>query len=160
MSTIGKDVLIDAPQLVSRRRRITDKVATAMMWIIYSYLWAPLISLVAWLLGFEFAYDVMVRAGGAEGLLDILIFYGVVLICIVIVVASWSWVNRYRFSGQDRRQSGVETADHQIAERFNLEEEVLQKIRGSLIAKVSISPSGRIENVDVLKDEGDSLNVA
>ena len=75
VSAVGKDLHIDAPYLLSRRRRITDTVATAMMWILYSYLWAPFISLVAWLLGFEFAYDVMVRAGGANGLLEILMYY-------------------------------------------------------------------------------------
>ena len=131
-----------------------------MMWILYSYLWAPLISLVAWLLGFEFAYDVMVRAGGANGLLEILMYYGIVLICIVILVTSWSWINRYRFSAHDRRQSGHEISDHQIAEYFDLDAEVLQKIRGSLIAKVTISSSGRIEHIYVLKNDGDSLNIS
>ena len=114
----------------------------------------------AWLLGFEFAYDVMVRAGGANGLLEILMYYGIVLICIVVLVTSWSWINRYRFSEHDRRQSGRETADHQIAEYFDLDAEVLQKIRGSLIAKVTISSSGRIEHIHVLKNDGDSLNIS
>ena len=160
VSAVGKDLHIDAPHLLSRRRRITDTVATAMMWILYSYLWAPFISLVAWLLGFEFAYDVMVRAGGANGLLEILMYYGIVLICIVVLVTSWSWINRYRFSGHDRRQSGHETTDHEIAEYFDLDAEDLQKIRGSLIAKVTVSSSGRIEHIHVLKNDGDSLNIS
>ena len=131
-----------------------------MMWILYSYLWAPFISLVAWLLGIEFAYDVMVRAGGANGLLKILMYYGIVLTCIVVIVTSWSWINRYRFSGHDRRQSGPDTTDHQIAEYFDLDAEGLQKIRGSLIAKVTVSSSGGIEHIHVLKNDGDSPNIS
>ena len=101
VSPVGKDLHIDVPHLVSRRRRASDTVATAVMWVLYSYLWAPFISLLTWLLGFEFAYDVMVRAGGANGLLEILMYYGIVLTCIVVLVTSWSWINRYRFSGHD-----------------------------------------------------------
>ena len=89
MPALGEDIHIDAPHLLTPRRRVTDAVATAVMWVLYSYLWAPFISLVAWLLGFEFAYDVMVRAGGAQGLGDILLWYGLILICIIIVV---TWI--------------------------------------------------------------------
>ena len=160
VSVVGKDLHIDVPHLVSQRRRITDAVATAVMWILYSYLWAPFISLVAWLLGFEFAYDVMVRAGGANGLLEILMYYGFVLVCIIILVTSWSWINRYRFSQHDRRQSGHDTTDHEIAEYFDLNAKEFRKIRGSQIAKVTVSPSGGIEHIHVLKNDGDSTNIS
>ena len=133
MSTVDKDIHIDAPHLVSHRRRITDAVATAVMWVLYSYLWAPFISLVAWLLGFEFAYDVMVRSGGAEGLGDILLGYGVILVCICIVVSTWSAVNRYRFADHERRQSGTNVRDPEIGEFFGLERDDLKRLRESRI---------------------------
>lgn len=147
---IGKDIHIDAPHLVSPRRRITDAVATAVMWILYSYLWAPFISLVAWLLGFEFAYDVMVRSGGAKGLFNILTWYGVVLICIIIVVTGWSAINRYRFAEHDRRLSVTDTTDEEIVEFFAIEADSLPKMRDSRVVKVSINSAGGIEDVIVL----------
>lgn len=149
MAAFGKDLHIDAPELLSQRRRLTDTVATALMWVLYSYLWAPFISLLAWILGFEFAYDVMIRAGGAQGLMEILKFYGVVLACIFIVILSWSLVSRYRFAARDRRQVARITTNAEMAEYFALEPGDLQKLRGARIAVVSISVDGNIEQVDV-----------
>ena len=151
MAAMGNDMHIDAPHLVSHRRRLTDAVATAVMWVIYSYLWAPFISLVAWLLGFEFAYDVMVRAGGANGLLSILYWYGVVLLCIFVVVTGWSAINRHRFAGLDRRQSVIDITDDELAEHFAIDLEILQKLRSSRNAVVSINETGGIENVEILE---------
>lgn len=146
---------IDAPHLVTHRRRISDTVMTAIMWIIYSYLWAPIISLLAWLLGIEFAYDVMVRAGGAEGLVDVLIFYGMVLACIIVVVTAWSGVNRYRFAGHDRRQSVVDVPDERIAAHFALAPEDFDRIRNSRVANIVISPDGRVERVREVETKSD-----
>ena len=150
MSSIGEDIHIDAPHLVSPRRRITDAVATAVMWVLYSYLWAPFISLVAWLLGFEFAYDVMVRSGGAEGLLSVLTWYGIVLFCIFLVVTAWSAVNRYRFAEHERRQSAADVSDEDIREYFALEGNDLARMRHAHTAKVCIDENGCIEQVIVL----------
>ena len=50
MSSSPSHVHIDVPELLTSRRRVADTLATGLMWILYSYLWAPLISLLAWLL--------------------------------------------------------------------------------------------------------------
>ena len=139
---------IDAPHLLSERRRFGDAIATGLMWILYSYLWAPLISLVAWLLGFEFAYDVMVRAGGVEALKDALWWYGIVLASIFVVVAVWSAINRRRFAERNRRQSGQYVSDIEISEYFALQQGALQKIRSSRIMSLSFDAEGCIEQVD------------
>jgi biofilm PGA synthesis protein PgaD len=90
------------------------------MWLVYSYLWAPLISLVAWLLGFEFAYDVMVRAGGFETLKEVIRFYLIVVAIIFVVVAGWSTINRRRFARHDRRQTIDSVPDTEIAAYFGM----------------------------------------
>ena len=79
MKAVNDDIYINEPQLMSRRQRIGDAMATGLMWALYSYLWAPLVSLVEWLLGFEFAYDVMVRAGGLHVLEEVMYFYGLMI---------------------------------------------------------------------------------
>ncbi|MFQ5548993.1 MAG: poly-beta-1,6-N-acetyl-D-glucosamine biosynthesis protein PgaD [Woeseia sp.] len=148
MSAAGEKFCIDTPHLLSRRRRLSDAIATGIMWMLYSYLWVPLISLAAWLLGFEFAYDVMVRAGGISALKDVLWWYGFVLACIVMVVAAWSAVNRYRFAAYERRQSGKIVTDAELAEHFSLEREDLQTMRSARIATVRLDAAGTIERVD------------
>ncbi len=123
------------------------------MWIIYSYLWAPLISLIAWLLGFEFAYDVMVRSGGAQTLKSILVWYGAILAAIVVVVTGWSLVNRLRFSNRDRRNAGEVVCDADLASSFGIEIESLQDLRESDVVRLSLDDEGNIRTIDVSGEE-------
>ena len=54
---INSQKTIAAPHLLTRRHRARDTLLTAIMWALYLYLWLPALSLVAWILGIEFAYD-------------------------------------------------------------------------------------------------------
>ena len=105
MKASNDDIYVNVPHLLSRRHRVADAIATGLMWAFYSDLWAPLISLVAWLPGFEFAFAVMVRAGGIHVLKEVMHWYGLMVLCIIIVVTAWSLLNRYRFADRGRRQA-------------------------------------------------------
>ena len=125
-----------------------DTLATGLIWLVYSYLWAPLISLVAWLLGFEFAYDVMVRAGGFETLKELIWFYSIVVAIIFVVVAGWSTINRRRFARHDRRQAVDPVPDTEIAAYFGIRDEQLAALRESRISRVSVNEEGQILSVE------------
>jgi biofilm PGA synthesis protein PgaD len=125
-----------------------DTLATGFIWLVYSYLWAPLISLVAWLLGFEFAYDVMVRAGGFETLKELIWFYSIVVAIIFVVVAGWSTINRRRFAGHDRRQTINSVPDTEIAAFFGIGDEQLAALRESRISLISVNEEGQIVSVE------------
>jgi biofilm PGA synthesis protein PgaD len=148
LASTGDKVLIDSPQLLSRRHRVVDTLATGFIWLVYSYLWAPMISLVAWLLGFEFAYDVMVRAGGFETLKELIGFYSFVVACLFVVVAGWSTINRRRFSGHDRRQTIDPVPDAEIAAYFGIEDKQLAALRESRISQISVDEEGLIVSVE------------
>jgi biofilm PGA synthesis protein PgaD len=117
------------------------------MWLVYSYLWAPLISLVAWLLGFEFAYDVMVRAGGFETLKEVIWFYLIVVAIIFVVVAGWSTINRRRFARHDRRQTIDSVPDTEIAAYFGIRGEQLTLLRESRISQIGVNEEGQIVSI-------------
>jgi biofilm PGA synthesis protein PgaD len=125
-----------------------DAVVTGFMWIVYTYLWAPLISLIAWLLGFEFAYDVMIRAGGFEYLKEVIWFYSIVVAAIFVVVAGWSTINRRRFAGHDRRQAIDAVPDSEIAAYFGIGDEQMASLRESRISHISVNEEGQIVNVE------------
>jgi biofilm PGA synthesis protein PgaD len=148
LAVTGNKVLIDSPQLLSRRRRIIDRLITGFMWIVYSYLWVPLISLVAWLLGFEFAYDVMIRAGGYETFIEVLWFYSAVVAAIFVVIAGWSLLNRYRFANRDRRHAIEPVSNAEIAAYFDIREKQLTVLRQSRISHVSVNHDGQIVSID------------
>ena len=148
MATPSQNLHINAPELLSRRRRMGDAFFTGLMWMIYSYLWAPLVSLIAWLLGFEFAYDVMVRAGGAQTLKTILFWYTAMLAGIIVVVTGWSQLNRFRFSKRDRRQAGAIVSDEELASTFGIETESLRELRESTVVQLSLDESGNIRAIE------------
>jgi biofilm PGA synthesis protein PgaD len=147
VASAPENLHINVPELLSPRRRLSDAFVTGLMWLVYSYLWAPLISLVAWILGFEFAYDVMIRSGGIQGLKNVLSWYGLMLCCIIIVVTCWSLVNRLRYSGRERRKAAAIVDDHALAETFGVELSELRKLRHAQIACLSLDVDGGIQQI-------------
>ena len=147
MASAPENLHINVPELLSPRRRLSDAFVTGLMWLVYSYLWAPLISLVAWILGFEFAYDVMIRSGGIQGLKNVLSWYGLMLCCIIIVVTCWSLVNRLRYSGRERRKAAAIVDDHALAEKFGVELSELRKLRHAQVACLSLDVDGGIQQI-------------
>ncbi len=151
MATAGDNIHISAPELLSRRRRMGDAFITALMWFLYSYLWAPFISLVAWLLGFEFAYDVMMRAGGIHALKEVMWWYMVIVLCIIVIVATWSIVNRQRFAGHDRRRSGHHVTDDELARYFALSMEDFGRLQSAQSLRIALAESGAVERIDAIE---------
>lgn len=143
MSETRKQLQIHAPELLTARQRTLDTIFTAIMWVVYLYLWVPLASLLAWLVGFEFAYDVMIRAGGARGLGHILVFYGIVVAVIFIVVTLWSLGNRLRYGGLHRRQAGQDLSTAAMAERFGLEVSTVERLRSTSSVTIDFDVEGR-----------------
>jgi biofilm PGA synthesis protein PgaD len=140
---VGKVTYIDAPELLTRRQRTVGALLTGLMWAFYAYLWLPLISLFAWGLGIEFAYDVMMRAGGADALREALFWYAIVLADVILTVAIWSLVNKWRFAGHNRRTTHTQIGDRAMAEYFGVAEDDLARLRAACRAEVDIDAQGR-----------------
>lgn len=147
MASVPENLHINAPELLSRRRRLSDAFVTGLMWLVYTYLWAPLLSLIAWILGFEFAYDVMIRSGGVKGLQTVLVWYGLMLGCIIIVVTGWSLLNRLRFSGRERRHGEVVIDDCTLASTFGVDLSTLRELRNGRVVHLALDADGSIQGI-------------
>lgn len=134
---------IDAPELMTREQRTMGTIVTAVMWAAYVYLWLPLVSLAAWGLGVEFAYDIMVRAGGAEALRTALFWYLVLLMDVTLTVAIWSTVNKLRFAGHNRRTAHERIQDTAMASYFGVTPEVLERLRTARRLEIDVDGAGR-----------------
>ena len=143
MSTPEDRVYIDAPELMTAPERTRDTLFTAIMWLVYLYLWVPLASLFAWLLGFEFAYDVMIRAGRARDLGGVLLVYGVIVIVIAATVAFWSLGNRLRYGKLTRRVAHSAVTTDEMADYFNVDLEQVEKLRSAKLASITFDSDGR-----------------
>jgi len=142
MSTPNHHLHINAPELLSGRERTRDLLITAVMWSVYLYLWMPLISLFAWLFGFELAYDVMVRQGGAQDLGKVLVIYGSIVITIFATVSIWSVGNLLRYGKRNRRQRAKPTSIGEMAEYFDIDTEVIEQLRLTPSVSIEFSDDG------------------
>jgi biofilm PGA synthesis protein PgaD len=113
------------------------------MWGFYLYLWVPLVSLFAWVLGFELAYDIMMRAGGARDLSSILAVYAVIIGVIFVVVTAWSLINRVRYRGLNRRLLGKPVSDDAIAGFFGVDPLTLPALRKARRVRLDFDLAGR-----------------
>lgn len=153
---------IDAREALTRRERTVDTLVTAIMWGAYVYLWLPLVSLAAWGLGVELAYDAMVRAGGAESLREALFWYVVLLVDVTLTVAVWSLANKWRFAGHNRRTAHERVADEALAAYFGVSPEVLTDLRTTQRIELDIDETGRpvVPGMEAVSSPADSRHHA
>ena len=144
MATSSDNLYIQAPEMLSAPERTRDSVVTAIMWMFYLYLWVPLLSLMAWLLGFEFAYDVMIRSGGAINLASVLLIYGAIIGVIFCVVTTWSLLNRFRFRGITRRRRMPPVSDRDMADYFEIKMKSVRELRASQSVNVDFDETGKL----------------
>ncbi|HMB72932.1 MAG TPA: poly-beta-1,6-N-acetyl-D-glucosamine biosynthesis protein PgaD [Gammaproteobacteria bacterium] len=143
MAEVPNNMYFSAPEQMTQRERARDTLITAILWAVYLYLWVPLVSLLAWALGFEFAYEVMVRAGGATDLLPILLEYAVVVSIIFSAFTIWSVSNRLRFKDLDRRTRREPVGDAALAAYFRIPQSQIAAMRSRQVIHVSIDDDGR-----------------
>lgn len=138
-----KTVYIDATEALTQRQRTTATVITGVMWAAYAYLWLPLISLFAWGLGFELAYEAMMRAGGVSAFLATLFWYSVMLADVIVTVTVWSLLNRWRFANRNRRAAHPRVADTAMAGFFGVGIDDLERLRDARRIEIEIDALGR-----------------
>ena len=147
MSERSTDVCIDSPELLTGREQFRDTVVTGAMWALYVYLWVPLISLLAWILGFEFAYDVMIRAGGAVHLGTVLFWYAIAITTIFIIFGVWSLSNLLRFAGHNRRGNFDRIEDQSFMAFFGISAEDLERLRSGRSLTLELDAVGAIGEI-------------
>ncbi|NIR61026.1 MAG: poly-beta-1,6-N-acetyl-D-glucosamine biosynthesis protein PgaD [Gammaproteobacteria bacterium] len=112
------DPIIEAPELQRPGQRVGSALLTLVFWAVWIYLWLPVISAVAWWLGLRTVYYEMVVLEGYASLLDVLKWYGVIILAISLVMLGWSLMNLLRFRGRDQRRRVRSAAPEQVAAYF------------------------------------------
>jgi poly-beta-1,6-N-acetyl-D-glucosamine biosynthesis protein PgaD len=139
--------IIESPELLRPQERARDTILTTIMWAVYVYCWMPLIALVAWLIGFEFAYDVMIRAGGLDDLLELLGTYVTALCVIFLIISAWSRNERRRFHEKDQRRATLIVGDEAIRDAVGIDEATFRLLRHAPSVAVGLDARGRLRAV-------------
>ncbi len=142
------NVIINARNVVSRRIRNRDRILTTAMWLLYAYLWLPLISLGAWYLGVQFAYGLVIRAGGTDPLISLLLSFLLILLGTALVVILWSWIQRARFAKNERRVSSPALAPAAEQEFWHISAAEHDRLRSGRRLVVALDETGKLTGIE------------
>lgn len=94
--------LIQKPRQQPRFQRTAWGFVTIAFWAFYFYLWAPLVTLISWLLGGQMAWAQLYEQ---KQTIDpfVVIALPVMLLCCAALLIAWAEYNRMRFTGKERR---------------------------------------------------------
>ncbi|HID70800.1 MAG TPA: poly-beta-1,6-N-acetyl-D-glucosamine biosynthesis protein PgaD [Desulfobacterales bacterium] len=120
-------LIINKPDLKNMPLLFGEGMLTILFWGVWFYLWLPVVSMLAWWLGFKFFYRHMVELGGFSGFIQFLdvFFSGIFLLCGAL--ALWSLYNLKRYGSYRRRNQIMTTDMDNLAVYFNISSEKIQK---------------------------------
>lgn len=140
--------IIYRPDLQPRPQRLLFSSLTALAWLIWLYLFLPLVSVLAWWFGVDLFAQFILDPEDSAHLLTLLRYFGVVIVAAVVIVA-WSTYNLRRFGGLDRRKNIPPVSDAELCERFNTNQETLERLRTGRRLVLELDPEGQLVTVEV-----------
>lgn len=145
-----KRVIIERPDLQSPLQRAAAGGITFVFWVFWIYLWLPLISLVAWLIGVKLFRENIIDNDGYKALLHDVGWYALIIALIAVVQISWGRYNLLRFRDNELRKSTipVDLATH--ARAFKVDPQALRQWQAAKIMVIRHDPRGDITAVDTI----------
>jgi biofilm PGA synthesis protein PgaD len=145
-----KPPIIDRPDLQSPAQRTMTGVLTLVFWSIWAYLCLPLLSLLAWAVGFHQAYFYMVVRGGHEQLLHVLLLClaGIGLLGGALVL--WASYNIVRYGKLPARAGRPPVPHEQIARYFRQGPVAVSQWQATQRLYVHHDEKGDIAKVEIL----------
>lgn len=142
------ELVIDMPNLQTIRQRYASTVITFLFWVFWFYLWLPLISLIAWVLGVDLLYDRMVVRGGFEIFATSLPFYALIVVLIGAILIMWGVYNQQRFRGKTRRNRVHSVDTSTTANYFIVDPVELGEWKAAKNLVIHIDDLGMIQTVE------------
>jgi biofilm PGA synthesis protein PgaD len=140
-------LIIERPELQSNVQRYGWSSVTFIFWVLYVYLWFPLLTLAAWWIGAKLFDYHMIQLQGYVGLIDKLSLYSSIILIISVILIGWAEINRMRFKGQLRRMGVADVTVGEVARKYNLQEHQLAELRQQKSMKVHFSDKGVISEI-------------
>ena len=134
--------IIDRPERQGRGRRTLFTVLTGTAWLVYFYLWLPLITLVAWVLGVHTAYGRLYLQQNAVDPFLLLALPVIALVCAVLLLV-WAEYNRARFQGEDRRKAVASIDDDAVAVALGADAATAAALRGGRNMALALDAQAR-----------------
>jgi len=140
-------LIIEQPKLQTLRQQYTSAFLTLLFWILWFYLWIPLVSLVAWLFGFKLFYEHMIILKGLQGLLDLASWYGLVILLLGLSLLGWALYNQMRFRGREKRALHEATQPRELAQFYQLDTALIPRLQQAKRISINHDEHGHIQKI-------------
>lgn len=144
------DAVIRQPEAARPMRRRLFGTITFLAWSAYLYLWLPLITLIAWLLGLRTAFtEWMVHRDQLA--LRGLVLAGMTSMALAGALVLWAEYNRRRFTGVERRHRAPDVTAPDVASALGADRVAIAALQSGRVLRVHCRPDGSPERVDVVR---------
>lgn len=113
-------LIINRPHLQRPADRAMWATVTWFFWMLWIYLWLPVVTVAGWYFGIHSGLDQMVSRLGYLEFLRLLPSYVLVVGCAGLALIVWSYVQYRRFHGRERRTTGRVVNTMEIASKLGL----------------------------------------
>lgn len=115
---MNKSIIIESPHLQTPGQRIVFGALTLTFWAVWTYLWLPLVSFVAWLFGIHTVHYQMFVLHGYSALADLLLLYALIVAVLGGSLVVWGLINVIRFQNVERRTHAGDVTNDMLADRY------------------------------------------
>ncbi|MGH8595864.1 MAG: poly-beta-1,6-N-acetyl-D-glucosamine biosynthesis protein PgaD [Gammaproteobacteria bacterium] len=136
--------IIERPELQTLVQRYSSAWLTLIFWVLYLYLWTPLITLIAWVLQVGLARHEMVELQGYLLLIDRMSGYGIVILGIFVSLIGWAEYNYQRFRSVDRRNTPGPVTKQDLARYFEVPLPIVDAWQQAKTLNIYLDENGRV----------------
>ncbi|AWH54383.1 poly-beta-1,6-N-acetyl-D-glucosamine biosynthesis protein PgaD [Stenotrophomonas sp. ESTM1D_MKCIP4_1] len=134
--------VIVRPERLARQQRFLQRAATLLAWSAYAWLWVPLITLIAWLVGLRAGWERLFLLRNAVDPFFLAALPIIALFCGLLLIG-WAEYNRARFADADDRQRRSDVADAAVRARLQAPAQVMHTLRRHRVVTVRMDDQAR-----------------
>jgi biofilm PGA synthesis protein PgaD len=140
-------LVINRPHLQRPANRALWATVTWLFWMVWMYLWLPVVTIVGWYFSVHSSFDQMVERLGYVEFLRLLPRYLLVVAGAGGALLLWSYLQYRRFHGRERRTNQKVTSSREIAAHLGLCGDALQGWQGERRLTAFHEQDGRLIRV-------------
>lgn len=139
--------IIEHPEWQTPKQRLILGSITLLFWVLWFYLWIPVISVLAWVFGIKLFEYHMIELGGYQDLVELLGWYVAGIFLLGGSLIAWATYNIQRFKQVTRRGVRSEVTIENQARHFQVDVEALQVHRNSQLVEIEYNENLQITRV-------------
>jgi len=141
------NLIIESPHLQTALQKYSHAFITFFFWMLWVYLWSPIITMLFWALGFHQLYHHMVLLEGYHGLAGKLLTYMAIILAIGFIQVAWAKYNQFRFRGKEKRNFQPRVSSSALFDYFNVDKSKINTFQKGQVLKLSLGSLSGIAHV-------------